>query len=224
MMQTSEDVGKIASATPVLIARAMEVFVDRLCKGTAAVAATKQGKTVSSSHLKAFIDQTEEFDFLRGLVNAPDEPAGAESRPSGRGRSRGSRGSQNVGEGDGVKLEAGTEAAGRGRGRGQGSKRKASAASASLDPLQEPGSVKAELDTAPGLASGGASGPTGPAAGLAAAVHSSVGAPTIPVSAFKSAALGLPPTKRQAIPASLGQAVHISSGLVQVRYLLLGYD
>ena len=47
-------------------------------------------------------------------------------------------------------MEAGTEAAGRGRGRGQGSKRKASAASASLDPLQEPGSVKAELDTAPG--------------------------------------------------------------------------
>ena len=41
---------------------------------------------------KAFINQTEEFDFLRGVVTAPDEPAAAlDSKPSARGRGRGSR-------------------------------------------------------------------------------------------------------------------------------------
>lgn len=76
-MQSSDDVGKIAQATPLLIglfllvgralvlykgyhslitfaiaeARAMEVFVERLSKGSAALASAKEGKTVTSTHL-----------------------------------------------------------------------------------------------------------------------------------------------------------------------------
>jgi hypothetical protein len=73
MMQTDEEVGKIAQATPVMIgmcfvhkvlvvshplltacpyaARAMELFLEKLCKGSAEVALGRKAKTLTPSHL-----------------------------------------------------------------------------------------------------------------------------------------------------------------------------
>lgn len=76
MMQTDEDVGKIAQATPIMIgarqypavppslllqppnprnilcaARAMELFLQRLCSNSTEVAAGRKAKTLTTSHL-----------------------------------------------------------------------------------------------------------------------------------------------------------------------------
>ncbi|WIA28006.1 hypothetical protein OEZ86_010594 [Tetradesmus obliquus] len=80
MMQTDEDVGKIAQATPVMIARAMELFLQRLCNNAADVAAGRKAKTLTTSHLKAYVSSDELMDFLQDTVSkAPDLPAQGES-------------------------------------------------------------------------------------------------------------------------------------------------
>lgn len=106
-MQCDEDVGKIAQATPVLIGRAMELFLKKLCENASSVALSRQAKTLSTSHLKCYIMGEPTMDFVKDTVNsAPDlsmEPEGdahkskkrrsdanAEpSQPSSAGRGRG---------------------------------------------------------------------------------------------------------------------------------------
>ncbi|KAF6252925.1 histone-fold-containing protein [Scenedesmus sp. NREL 46B-D3] len=79
MMQTDDDVGKIAQATPVMIARAMELFLQRLCNNAADVAAGRKAKTLTTSHLKAYVSSDELMDFLHDTVSkAPDLPADGE--------------------------------------------------------------------------------------------------------------------------------------------------
>lgn len=63
-MQTDEDVGKIAQGAPVLMSRAMELFLNKLCKGTAAVATGGHARTATPSHLKAFVTSNGKMDFL----------------------------------------------------------------------------------------------------------------------------------------------------------------
>ncbi|KAK9828302.1 hypothetical protein WJX74_007934 [Apatococcus lobatus] len=202
MMQASDDVGKIAQVTPVLIARAMEVFVDRLSKGAAALATAKETKTVTSGHLKAFIEQNEDFQFLKGIVNAPDEPPAPESRGSGRGRSKSSRGASNAGVGE-VKLEGDAVAAGKGAVRARGSKRKSSTGPAA-DSVSAPGSVKADLDTLGGAAAAGGMRGSDDMARPGPDRPLSPASQKIPASAFTSDP-GQLPIKRQALGTS-GQA------------------
>ncbi|KAF8054758.1 nctA [Scenedesmus sp. PABB004] len=79
MMQTDDDVGKIAQATPVMIARAMELFLQRLCTSASEVAAGRKAKTLTTSHLKAYVIGDELMDFLADTVaKAPDLPAEGE--------------------------------------------------------------------------------------------------------------------------------------------------
>nr|CAG8523311.1 5203_t:CDS:10 [Entrophospora candida] len=73
IMQMDEDVGKVAQATPVLISKALELFmqslIDQACRETKA----RNAKRMSVSHLKKTIMVTEQFDFLKELVaNIPD--------------------------------------------------------------------------------------------------------------------------------------------------------
>ncbi|XP_045171173.2 uncharacterized protein LOC123533562 [Mercenaria mercenaria] len=73
IMQTDEDVGKVAAAVPVIISRALELFIDSLIEKTATVTRAKNAKTLSSSHVKQAIHSEKTFDFLRDLVkNVPD--------------------------------------------------------------------------------------------------------------------------------------------------------
>uniref|UniRef100_A0A061RPN9 Dr1-associated corepressor n=2 Tax=Tetraselmis sp. GSL018 TaxID=582737 RepID=A0A061RPN9_9CHLO len=52
IMQKDDDVGKISQASPLLIARAMELFLQKLCRDMAALATSRGARTVTSSHLK----------------------------------------------------------------------------------------------------------------------------------------------------------------------------
>ncbi|DBB05421.1 TPA: hypothetical protein ACH3X1_012386 [Trebouxia sp. C0004] len=93
VMQTDEDVGKIAQGAPVLMSRAMELFLSKLCEGTAAVATGGHARTATPSHLVE-ADLTSSSSGPQLSPGSP--PAGSKAvRGRGRGRTRG-RGSVRI--------------------------------------------------------------------------------------------------------------------------------
>ncbi|CAG5136018.1 unnamed protein product [Candidula unifasciata] len=73
IMQTDEEVGKVAAAVPVIISRALELFIESLITETSKTTAIKNAKTLSTSHIKQTIETNKQFDFLRDLVvNVPE--------------------------------------------------------------------------------------------------------------------------------------------------------
>lgn len=89
IMQADEDVGKIATATPVLVAKALECLMEDLLRDAATVALTRRTKTVTPQHLKHSVSAESHFDFLRPtLANIPSlddanavQPARRSKRP-----------------------------------------------------------------------------------------------------------------------------------------------
>ena len=75
LMQADDDVGKIAQATPILMAKALDLFLEELMKSTTEIASSHGAKTVSAGHLRASIMQNGKFDFLKEIVEGvPDLP------------------------------------------------------------------------------------------------------------------------------------------------------
>ncbi|GAA6092215.1 dr1-associated corepressor [Tachysurus ichikawai] len=106
IMQTDEEIGKVAAAVPVIISRALELFLESLLTKACHVTQSRNAKTMTTSHLKQCIELEQQFDFLKDLVAAvPDmqgegdenHTEGAERIPR-RGRKPGS-GRKNGGAG-----------------------------------------------------------------------------------------------------------------------------
>ncbi|XP_076316745.1 uncharacterized protein LOC143229007 isoform X2 [Tachypleus tridentatus] len=73
IMQTDEEVGKVAAAVPVIISRALELFVESLIKRTSDITRSRNAKTLTTSHLKACIMADSQLHFLKDLVvSIPD--------------------------------------------------------------------------------------------------------------------------------------------------------
>eukprot|EP00245_Coleochaete_scutata_P015476 TRINITY_DN68_c0_g1_i1.p1 TRINITY_DN68_c0_g1~~TRINITY_DN68_c0_g1_i1.p1 ORF type:complete len:356 (+),score=97.29 TRINITY_DN68_c0_g1_i1:446-1513(+) len=73
IMQADEDVGKIAAATPVLMSKALEMFLQDLLDKTFVVTAARGVKTVSTNHLRTCIQSNQVFDFLKEVATrVPD--------------------------------------------------------------------------------------------------------------------------------------------------------
>lgn len=73
IMQTDEEVGKVAQAVPIIISRTLELFVHSLLTKTMQITSAKNAKTLSPSHMKQCILSESRFDFLKDLVkNLPD--------------------------------------------------------------------------------------------------------------------------------------------------------
>jgi len=68
IMQTDEEVGKVAAAVPVIISRALELFVESLIKKASEITQAKNAKTLTTTHLKQCILAESQFDFLKDLV------------------------------------------------------------------------------------------------------------------------------------------------------------
>lgn len=51
IMQSDEDVGKVAAPVPVIISRALELFVETLLKNINGIVAERGAKTLTPSHL-----------------------------------------------------------------------------------------------------------------------------------------------------------------------------
>ncbi|XP_055855834.1 mucin-2 [Episyrphus balteatus] len=73
IMQSDEEIGKVAQAVPVIISRTLELFVESLLTKTLKITNSRNAKTLSPSHMKQCIMAENRFDFLRELVkNIPD--------------------------------------------------------------------------------------------------------------------------------------------------------
>ncbi|KAI9594435.1 histone-fold-containing protein [Syncephalis fuscata] len=67
IMQTDEDVGKMSQATPVLISKALELFMQSLIEESCKETRKRMGKRLTPSHLKQCIMHAQSFDFLKEL-------------------------------------------------------------------------------------------------------------------------------------------------------------
>ncbi|KAI5276587.1 histone-fold-containing protein [Aureobasidium subglaciale] len=114
IMQADEDVGKVAQVTPVVMAKALELFMIRLISASAGVAKQRGSKRVLSQHMKSAVMQDEQFDNLRDIVGrVPDAPA------------KGGNGDDSEDEESAPKKGAGRgRKAGAGAGGGRGKKRR----------------------------------------------------------------------------------------------------
>ncbi|XP_067877827.1 dr1-associated corepressor [Heterodontus francisci] len=73
IMQTDEEIGKVAAAVPVIISRALELFLNSLLTKACHVTQSRNAKTMTTSHLKQCIELEQQFDFLKDLVaSVPD--------------------------------------------------------------------------------------------------------------------------------------------------------
>ncbi|XP_023026532.1 negative cofactor 2 alpha [Leptinotarsa decemlineata] len=73
IMQTDEEVGKVAQAVPVIISRTLELFVESLLTKSMQITQARNAKTLTPSHMKQCILSESRFDFLKDLVkNIPD--------------------------------------------------------------------------------------------------------------------------------------------------------
>ena len=73
IMQTDEEVGKVAAPVPVIISRALELFAEALLARANDVTLKRGARTLTTSHLKLCIENERRFDFLRELVSTvPD--------------------------------------------------------------------------------------------------------------------------------------------------------
>lgn len=76
IMQTDEEVGKVAQAVPIIISRTLELFVHSLLTKTMQITSAKNAKTLSPSHMKQCILSESRFDFLKDLVRGLPDVAG----------------------------------------------------------------------------------------------------------------------------------------------------
>ncbi|KAI7865378.1 histone-fold-containing protein [Spinellus fusiger] len=76
IMQLDEDVGKVAQATPILISKALELFMQSLIDQACQETRIRNAKRLSAVHLKKTIETVDQFDFLKDVVaNVPDPSA-----------------------------------------------------------------------------------------------------------------------------------------------------
>jgi len=88
LMQSDEDVGKVAQTTPVVVAKALELFMIQLVDASCERAKDKHAKRVGIPHLYKAVMEEEKFDFLRDVM-AKYEGQAVETK-----KSRGQKGSE----------------------------------------------------------------------------------------------------------------------------------
>ncbi|KAI9718158.1 MAG: hypothetical protein M1828_006790 [Chrysothrix sp. TS-e1954] len=77
IVQADEDVSKVAQVTPVVVSKALELFMISLALRSAAEARARGTKRITAAHLKEAVAKDEHFDFLSEIVaKIPDAPAG----------------------------------------------------------------------------------------------------------------------------------------------------
>ncbi|EAU83488.1 hypothetical protein CC1G_04744 [Coprinopsis cinerea okayama7 len=108
IMQKDEEVGKVAQATPIVISKALELFLNLIIEESHKVTAERGSKKVEAYHLKHAVETTEMLDFLKEIVEAvPDPSAGgtidleAENNEAKKRRGKGKRATAAASAGEG---------------------------------------------------------------------------------------------------------------------------
>ncbi|KAL3901677.1 MAG: hypothetical protein SGCHY_000405 [Lobulomycetales sp.] len=80
-MRLDEDVGKVAAVAPVLISRAVELFLAQLVAETCSRTRARDAKRLTSAHLKETIEAEAKFDFLIDIAEKiPAQSTAAEPK------------------------------------------------------------------------------------------------------------------------------------------------
>lgn len=86
IMQADEDVGKVAQVTPVIVSKALELFMIALCEKASQQARSRNSKRITASHLKQAVLADEQFDFLEDIMaKVPEVPLPTENTNQGNG-------------------------------------------------------------------------------------------------------------------------------------------
>ncbi|KAJ4337805.1 hypothetical protein N0V87_004358 [Didymella glomerata] len=89
IMQADDDVGKVAQVTPVVVSKALELFMISLVTKAATEAKQRNSKRVGAVHLKQAITKNEQFDFLNDIVSkVADAPEKSESDAMDEGKKK----------------------------------------------------------------------------------------------------------------------------------------
>ncbi|KAH9404858.1 PREDICTED: cell wall protein RBR3-like [Rhagoletis zephyria] len=73
IMQSDEEVGKVAQVVPIIISKSLEIFVEQLLQSSAEVTRSRNARTLTPTHIKTSILQKPEFGFLREIAQGiPD--------------------------------------------------------------------------------------------------------------------------------------------------------
>ena len=73
IMQSDDEVGKVASAVPVIISKALEMFLESFLDNADKLTKERSAKTLTPQHLKLIINTDSKYDFLKDLVaTVPD--------------------------------------------------------------------------------------------------------------------------------------------------------
>merc|ERR1711970_431662 len=73
IMQSDEEIGKVAAAVPVLISRAIEMFMTRLLQDAEKQILQRNARTLTPQHIKQAINSHQCMGFLHNLVaDIPD--------------------------------------------------------------------------------------------------------------------------------------------------------
>jgi len=76
IMQTNEEVGKLAQPVPVMVARSLELFAKSLLLAAGKIAEQSGAKTLTPVHLKTAVEEDERMDFLKSKVEEVSRPGG----------------------------------------------------------------------------------------------------------------------------------------------------
>jgi len=74
-MQKDEEVGKVAQATPVVISKALELFLAMIVEEANKVTEDRGSKRVEAYHLKHAIEHVDMLDFLKEIVESVPDPS-----------------------------------------------------------------------------------------------------------------------------------------------------
>ncbi|KAN0065613.1 hypothetical protein ACQY0O_000739 [Thecaphora frezii] len=88
IMQADEDVGKVAQATPVLISKALELFMASIVEETVKETRSRGAKKMSVYHVKRTVHSNDTFDFLKDIVAKVADPV---ETADGSGEARGAK-------------------------------------------------------------------------------------------------------------------------------------
>ncbi|GMM35458.1 negative cofactor 2 transcription regulator complex subunit [Saccharomycopsis crataegensis] len=68
LMQSDEDIGKVAQATPVVVGKALEIFMCSLIEKSCEEARKAGSRRIGAQHVKSAVETNEKFDFLVELM------------------------------------------------------------------------------------------------------------------------------------------------------------
>ncbi|CAG5866874.1 unnamed protein product, partial [Menidia menidia] len=80
IMQKDTEVGRIAMAVPVIISRALEMFLKSLLTKTCLITQSKFSTVISLAHIKQCIESENLFHFLKGLAEVATSTAAQEDK------------------------------------------------------------------------------------------------------------------------------------------------